>query len=110
MVGTTTIIKQDVTESGTRFGSLRNVSRTYHEVSRPLLTPDEIMDLKKPRAATMPAGSWKAARWWCSPPGSGRSSGTQILYFIDPVFRQRALIPAPPTGSTVSRPKIFRVV
>ena len=48
MVGNTTIVKEDVTESGTRFGPLRNVSRTYHQVSRPLVTPDEIMELKKP--------------------------------------------------------------
>ena len=109
MVGTTTIIKQDVTESGTRFGSLRNVSRTYHEVSRPLLTPDEIMDLKKPRRDD--AGRIvESGEMVVFAAGERPIFGTQILYFIDPVFRQRALIAAPPTGSTVSRPKSFRVV
>src|SRR6202521_3413665 len=39
MAGNTTIVKEDVTESGTRYGPLRNVSRTYHQVSRPLVTP-----------------------------------------------------------------------
>jgi type IV secretion system protein VirB1 len=51
MAGNTTIVKEDVTESGTRFGPLRNVSRTYHQLSRPLVTPDEIMKLKKPLKA-----------------------------------------------------------
>ena len=48
MVGNTTIVKEDVTESGTRYGPMKHVSRTYHEVSRPLMTPNEIMQLRKP--------------------------------------------------------------
>jgi hypothetical protein len=49
MVGNTTIVKEDATESRTRLGTLKNVSRTCHEVSRPLPTPtpDEIMDLRE---------------------------------------------------------------
>ena len=48
MTGNTTIVKEDVTESGTRFGAMANVSRTFHEVSRALMTPNEIMRLRKP--------------------------------------------------------------
>ena len=68
MIGTTTIVKEDVTESGTRIGSLNQVSRTYHEVSRPLMTPDEIMTLRKPRKERQRRAEViaKRARWWFS--------------------------------------------
>ena len=106
MVGNTTIVKEDVTESGTRLGSLRNVSRTYHEVSRPLLTPDEIMDLKKPR---------RDAHGRITEPGemvlfiAGERPifGTPILYFLDPTFERRARIEPPASGASRARPKVF---
>jgi type IV secretion system protein VirD4 len=40
--------------------------------------------------------------------GENPIKGTQILYFLDPIFRQRAAIPAPATGSTLKRSKGFR--
>jgi type IV secretion system protein VirD4 len=107
MIGNTTIVKEDVTESGTRFGSLRNVSRTYHEVSRPLLTPDEIMDLKKPRKDDS-GQIVKSGEMVVFIAGERPIFGTQILYFIDPVFGRRALIEPPVTGSTRREPKRFR--
>ena len=99
MVGTTTIVKEDVTESGTRLGPLKNVSRTFHEVSRALLTPTEIMQLRKPE---------RDERGQITAPGemvvfvAGEAPirGTQILYFMDPVFRRRAAIPPPASGGT----------
>jgi type IV secretion system protein VirD4 len=100
MVGTTTIVKEDVTESGTRFGALSHVSRTFHEVSRPLMTPNEIMQLRKPE---------KDASGRITAPGemvvfiAGEAPirGTQILYFMDPVFSERARIAPPLSGSTM---------
>ena len=89
MVGNTTIVKEDVTESGTRFGPLKNVCRTYHEVSRPLLTPDEIMDLKKPQ--TDEDGQIvESGEMVVFVAGERPIFGTQILYFLDPVFARRA--------------------
>jgi hypothetical protein len=41
----------DVTESGNRLGALSHASRSFHELSRPLMTPDEIATLKKPQKA-----------------------------------------------------------
>ena len=103
MVGNATIVKQDVTESGTRLGSLKNVSRTYHEVSRPLLTPDEIMGLKKPRRDA--AGrTVEAGEMVIFVAGERPILGTPILYFRDPVFERRARI-APPARP---EPKLFR--
>jgi type IV secretion system protein VirD4 len=40
--------------------------------------------------------------------GENPIKGTQILYFLDPLFRQRAAVPAPASGSTRPRSKVFR--
>ena len=111
MIGTTTIVKEDVTESGNRLGSLSQVSRSYHEVSRPLMTPDEISTLKKPQKRRGPDGEeiiTQAGEMVVFVAGENPIKGTQILYFLDPIFRQRAAIPAPATGSTLKRSKGFR--
>ena len=111
MIGTTTIVKEDVTESGNRMGALSHVSRTYHEVSRPLMTPDEISTLKKPQKERNGEGKeviTEAGEMVVFVAGENPIKGTQILYFLDPLFRQRAAIPAPASGSTVQRSKGFR--
>ncbi|MDA8249227.1 MAG: type IV secretory system conjugative DNA transfer family protein [Rhodospirillales bacterium] len=107
MVGITTIVKEDVTESGTRLGSLRNVSRTYHEVSRPLLTPDEIMGLRKPRrdAAGCLVESGEMVVFVA---GERPILGTPILYFQDPVFERRARIEPPASSAIRTQPERFR--
>ena len=96
MLGTMTVVKEDITTSGSRFGfMMSSVSRTFHEVSRPLATPDEIMRLKSPA---------KDANDVIVEPGdmlvfvAGHAPiyGTQSLYFRDPVFSERAKLPRPP--------------
>jgi type IV secretion system protein VirD4 len=95
MVGTTTIVKEDVTTSGNRYKAvLQNVSKTFHQIGRALMTPDEIMRLKSPV---------KDAEGRITEPGemlvfvSGHApiKGTQSLYFRDPVFSERAKMSAP---------------
>jgi type IV secretion system protein VirD4 len=99
MVGTATIVKEDITTSGRRFGAmLSQVSKTYHQVQRPLLTADEIMRLRAPQ---------KGQNDLIVEPGdmlvfvSGHAPifGTQSLYFLDPVFSKRAQLPVPVTDS-----------
>lgn len=109
MIGNTTIVKEDVTESGTRFGPMKNVSRTYHEVSRPLLTPDEIMDLKKPRKDDG-GRIVESGEMVIFTAGERPIFGTQILYFLDPVFGRRATADPPATGSTRRETKLFQAV
>jgi type IV secretion system protein VirD4 len=111
MIGTTTIVKEDVTESGNRLGALSHVSRSFHEVSRPLMTPDEIATLKKPRKERGDDGKdviTEAGEMVVFVAGENPIKGAQVLYFLDPLFRQRAAIPAPPSGSTLSRALRFR--
>jgi type IV secretion system protein VirD4 len=103
MVGNTTIVKEDVTESGTRYGPMKHISRTYHEVSRPLLTPNEIMQLRKPekndkREIIAPGEMVIFVA------GEAPIRGTQILYFQDPVFSRRARISAPAKARPPDQP------
>jgi type IV secretion system protein VirD4 len=95
MAGTATIVKEDITTSGGRFSAvLSNMSRSFHQVSRPLATPDEIMRLKSPKKdagdiITEPGDMLVFAT------GHPPILGTQSLYFRDLVFLERVAIPAP---------------
>jgi type IV secretion system protein VirD4 len=100
LTGQTTVVKQQVTTSGNRFGGLTNVSKSLHEVQRPLLTPDECMRMPGPR---------KDANGMITEPGdmviycAGYPAiyGKQPLYFVDPTFTERGKIPAPAKSDTV---------
>ncbi len=100
VIGQTTIIKEDVTESGTRHGSLKNISRTYHEISRPLMTPGEIMQLRKPRKNAC-GEIVESGEMVVFIAGEPPIKGTQILYFLDGTFIRRSRIEAPDSGSTI---------
>jgi type IV secretion system protein VirD4 len=95
MAGTTTIVKEDITSSGSRYAAtLSHVSKTFHQIGRPLITPDEVMRLRAPR---------KDATDTIVEPGdmlvfvAGHApiQGTQSLYFRDPVFLERSQVVAP---------------
>jgi type IV secretion system protein VirD4 len=99
-LGTETVITEGVTESVARLGSMRNVSRTFHATSRPLMTPDEITALRKPRKDE--AGRIvESGEMVVFLAGERPILGTQPLYYLDPVFQARSLIPAPPAAATV---------
>ena len=98
MAGTSTVVKEDITTSGGRFAMvLQNVSKTYHEVSRPLATADEIMRLKSP---VKDAGDIivEPGDMLVFVAGHAPIYGTQSLYFRDPVFLERVKLD-PPQGA-----------
>jgi len=95
LTGQTTVVKEQITTSGRRTAAMHGqVSRTFQEVQRPLLTLDECL--------RMP-GSKKNEKGEIEEPGdmviyvAGYPTiyGKQPLYFKDKVFQQRATIPAP---------------
>lgn len=95
MSGTTTVVKSFTTTSGGRISIMLNhVSESYQEVSRPLLTPDECMRLpgakKDKKDKVIEAGDMLIFIAGKSP-----IYGKQILFFKDPVFKERSQIPAP---------------
>jgi type IV secretory pathway TraG/TraD family ATPase VirD4 len=99
MTGTTTISKASYNYSGSRFAPvMAHVNASVDHVERPLMTPDEVLRLKTPRKTG--AGSSERiigpGQMLIFVSGHHPILGTQMLYFLDPVFTERAAI-APPT-------------
>lgn len=100
MSGTMTVIKEDFTTSGARFGAvLQNVNRAYHELSRPLLTVDEALRLKAPRKDARDQ-IIEAGEVLVFVAGHAPIKGTQTLYFQDETFSRRAQIAPPSQAQT----------
>jgi len=93
MTGKTTVLTQKTSVSGSRSGHLKNASVSVSETARALLTPDECMRLpglqKKGEKATKPGDMLIFV--------AGRSPiyGQQNLFFLDPVFSERAKMGSP---------------
>ena len=95
LTGQTTVIKEQITTSGRRTAAmLGQVSRTFQEVQRPLLTPDECLRMPGPRKNT-DGNIEEAGDMVVYVAGYPAIYGKQPLYFKDPIFQARALVPAP---------------
>lgn len=109
MTGTTTVIKEQITTSGKRFGAfLEQVSRSYQEVQRPLMTHDEIMQLPGP-VKNSKGDIVEAGEMLVFAAGHPVIRGRQILYFQDPTFDERSKIPPPPSGRVRDARSAFSV-
>jgi type IV secretion system protein VirD4 len=105
MTGQMTVVKEQISTSGKRFGMvLDQVSRSYQEHQRPLMTPDEIMRLPGPRKDAS-GDILEAGEMLIFVAGQPPIRGRQILYFMDPVFSERSKTP-PPAKSDVIRKKV----
>ncbi|WP_275099898.1 type IV secretory system conjugative DNA transfer family protein [Sedimenticola hydrogenitrophicus] len=103
LTGQTTVVTERVTTSGRRTSAMHgHVSRTFQEVQRPLLTPDECLRMPGPT---------KTATGEIEQPGdmviyvAGYPAiyGKQPLYFKDPIFQARASISAPRSSDVLRR-------
>lgn len=95
MTGVTTVTKEKITTSGKRISIMDNqVSRSIEEVSRPLMTPDEVQRMPGPKKGT-DGSIVEAGDMLVFVTGFPAIYGKQPLYFKDPVFQKRAEIPAP---------------
>lgn len=101
LTGQTTVVKEQITTSGRRTAAmLGQVSRTFQEVQRPLLTPDECLRMPGPHKND--AGDIvEAGDMVVYVAGFPAIYGKQPLYFKDPVFQARAAIPAPSVSDTL---------
>lgn len=101
MTGQSTVVKEQVSTSGKRFGMvLEQVSRSYQEVQRPLMTPDEIMRLPGPVKDASDRIT-KPGEMLVFVAGNPVIRGQQILYFNDPTFAARSKIAPPPQSEIV---------
>lgn len=105
MAGTTTVVKSYTTTSGSRTSViLGQVTESYQEVSRPLLTPDECMTL--PGAKKDAEGRVvEAGDMLIFVAGKAPIYGKQILFFQDLVFLQRSEVAAPAKSGYIFRCK-----
>lgn len=94
LTGQTTVIKEQITTSGQRMGMfLKQVSKTYQEVQRPLLTADEC--LRMPGSEKKGDLIEKAGAMLVYVNNIAMIYGRQPLYFKDDIFMARAAIPEP---------------
>ena len=101
LLGQATVVKEDYTTSGKRSGGfLGHVSRSFHSMARPLMTPDEVMRLKAPKKDKM-GNIQDPGEMLIFAAGSAPIKGTQILYFRDPWFKEAAKIQPPVTSDKV---------
>lgn len=105
MTGTTTIVKESASYSGDRLQPmLGNVSTSVQEVSRALLTPDEVMRL--PAAKKDAKGNvTEAGDMLVFVAGHSPIYGKQILYFLDPTFSARAKMQPPSQSDRLIAPQ-----
>ncbi len=105
LTGQTTVVKAQVTTSGRRTSAMHgHVSRTFQEVQRPLLTPDEC--LRMPGPVKMPTGEIEQpGDMVIYVAGYPAIYGKQPLYFKDPFFQARASIPAPSSSDVLIQVK-----
>jgi type IV secretion system protein VirD4 len=102
--GVSTVIKEHISTSGMRFaaGPMQNISRDYQELSRPLLTVDEVLRLKGPLREE--DGRIKEpGEVLVLAAGHAPILGTQTLYFQDAVFLKRSRVPPPDLASTPAK-------
>ena len=94
MTGTTTVVKEQISQSGKRFGSMGQVTKSIQEVQRPLLTPDEAMRMRGPKKDAN-GMIVEAGTMLVFVAGFPAILGEQPLYFaIDKFIARSALPPA----------------
>ncbi len=104
MLGTTTIIKEDVTESGERGSNLTHVSRTFREIERPLMTADEVIHMRAPTKELASGKITHPGDMLIFAAGQYAIYGTQILYFNDDAFLARSMVQPPATMTIKAAP------
>lgn len=94
MTGQTTVIKEQITVSGKRLGIIQGqVSKSMQEVSRPLMTEDEV--IRMPPARKNGEQLIEGGDMLVFAAGFPAIYGKQMPYFQDPVFIRRSQVNPP---------------
>ena len=100
MTGQTTVIKEQITTSGKRTGPFNTqVSRTFQEVSRQLMTEDEVM--RMPKAKIVDDKMLEGGDMLVFVAGTPVIHGKQMPYFMDRdlLWRTELAAPVPPKNT-----------
>lgn len=99
MTGQTTVVKENISTSGKRFGGMpTQFSSSFQESQRYLLTPNEVMELK---GMHREADAEVPGEMLIFMAGQPVIRGRQTPYFLDPTFDARSKIPPPKESDTV---------
>jgi len=110
LTGQTTILKDQITTSGRRASAmLGQVSRTFQEVQRPLLTADECLRMPGPQKDAN-GNIEKAGDMVIYVAGYPAIYGKQPLFFQDPIFAARAGVPAPKVSDKLRAAPITKAI
>lgn len=93
--GRTTLHTEDISESGSSGEGKRGFNRSYHTVSRELLTSDEVGRIKRAERDETGERITAPGQVLVKVAGSHVALETQALYFFDPEFAERAAMPVP---------------
>ena len=92
LLGTSTVVVEDISESGPRGLGKRNFSRNSRSVPRAVLTADEVMRLRLPGKGADGKTIVTPGEVLIHVGGHFPIRGVQSLYFRDPEFQRRASI------------------
>jgi type IV secretion system protein VirD4 len=96
LTGQTTVVKEQITTSGRRTAAmLGQVSRTYQEVQRPLLTPDECLRMPGPKQERPQGEIEQAGDMVFTSRAIPRSTASNRCTSKTQYSQARAAIPAP---------------
>lgn len=103
MTGETTVVKKQTSRSGGLYSVVLNrVSVSTHETKRPLMTVDEVLQLKGPQK-NKDGKILEAGNMLIFVTGHPVILGTQILYFEDSSLKEKTLISPPIVSHTLKR-------
>ncbi|EGU0150154.1 type IV secretory system conjugative DNA transfer family protein [Vibrio parahaemolyticus] len=95
MSGTSTVVRKKISLSGKRFKqNLDHVTEHMDEVSRPLITPDEVLRLPAPEKDENDRIT-KAGKMLIFSAGHDPILGEQVLFFKDETLLERSKVSAP---------------
>ncbi|MDQ3186482.1 MAG: type IV secretory system conjugative DNA transfer family protein, partial [Pseudomonadota bacterium] len=100
MTGVTTVINEQISTSGKRFGVVAgNFSSSFHSSHRALMTPDEIQGLDL--TIKDDDGNLVPGKMLVFVAGSSVILARQTPYFLDPTFDERSRIEPPKTSDVL---------
>ncbi|MDI2113873.1 type IV secretory system conjugative DNA transfer family protein [Commensalibacter nepenthis] len=106
MTGTMTVNTEEISESSKQLGMTDNISRSYQNVSRPLMTPHEISTMKSPKKDSRGLIT-ESGDMLVFVAGHNPIYGTQPLYFLDPVWSARSKVPPVENTDRISQSGII---
>ncbi len=103
LTGQTTISYAEISMSGSRLSMFQsNMTKTFRDVSRPLMTEDECLRMRGPKMkGDLMVEGGDMLLFYAGIPAI---RGVQMPYFLDPVFQKRSCVD-PPVHTDITRTK-----